>query len=90
MTRISRPYRSPQWQDDRPVHMYRAPSLDMLPKVGTGHLSSGKELRRQRSYARDIARDVKSFHSKQGQYEFYPKTAHDEAGRERNSSFRWL
>ncbi|ROT78322.1 hypothetical protein C7M84_002953 [Penaeus vannamei] len=58
--------RSPQWQDDRPLHMYRAPSLDMLPKVGTGHLSSGKELRRQRSYARDIARDVKSFHSKQG------------------------
>ncbi|KAK7081697.1 regulation of cell shape [Halocaridina rubra] len=67
-----------QWPDDSPTRMYRAPSLDMLPKVGGGAPGMGKELRRQRSYARDLARDVKSFHSKQGIYEFYPKAMQDE------------
>ncbi|XP_068245832.1 rho GTPase-activating protein 18-like isoform X3 [Palaemon carinicauda] len=62
-----------QWMEERPVHLYRAPSVDMLPKVASGVPGSGKELRRQRSYARDLARDVKNFHSKQGLYEFYPK-----------------
>nr|XP_045595993.1 rho GTPase-activating protein 18-like [Procambarus clarkii]XP_045595994.1 rho GTPase-activating protein 18-like [Procambarus clarkii]XP_045595995.1 rho GTPase-activating protein 18-like [Procambarus clarkii] len=67
-----------QWLDGQAAHLYRAPSLDTLPKVVSGP-NKGKELRRQRSYARDIARDVKSFHSsKQGLYEFYPKTPQDD------------
>ena len=70
-----------QWLEDNPVHLYRAPSVDMLPKVGAGAPGSGKELRRQRSYARDLARDVKNFHSKQGLYEFYPKALQDEHGK---------
>ncbi|KAG7158054.1 Rho GTPase-activating protein 18-like [Homarus americanus] len=76
-----------QWRDDHspphssphssPHHLYRAPSLDMLPKMASGP-TKGKELRRQRSYARDIARDVKHFHSsKQGQYGFPEATQDD-------------
>ncbi|XP_071512922.1 rho GTPase-activating protein conundrum-like [Panulirus ornatus] len=67
-----------QWLDAPGPHMYRAPSLDMLPKIVSGS-GKGKEIRRQRSYARDIARDVKNFHSsKQGLYEFYPKALQDD------------
>ncbi|KAK3858853.1 hypothetical protein Pcinc_034985 [Petrolisthes cinctipes] len=45
---------------------------------GGGGGGKGKEVRRQRSYARDLARDVRNFHhsSKQGVYEFYPKDSH--------------
>ncbi|XP_050734837.1 uncharacterized protein LOC127007672 [Eriocheir sinensis] len=67
-----------QWLDDPSPHLYRAPSLDTLPKVALGP-SKGKELRRQRSYARDLARDVKNFHSsKQGAYEFFGKSSGDD------------
>ncbi|KAK8394954.1 hypothetical protein O3P69_006023 [Scylla paramamosain] len=67
-----------QWIDDPTPHLYRAPSLDTLPKVAPG-IAKGKELRRQRSYARDLARDVKNFHSsKQGAYEFFPKSSGDD------------
>ncbi|CAL4182124.1 unnamed protein product, partial [Meganyctiphanes norvegica] len=52
--------------------MYRAPSLDLLPKP-----TNGKNLQRQRSYARDIARDMKQYYSKQGLYEFNPAAMYD-------------
>lgn len=72
-----------QWPDEHPPasHMYRAPSLDTLPKIMPNQPIKAKELRRQRSYARDLARDVKNFHSsKQGLYDFYPKVVHDDHG----------